>query len=824
MFGNYLSTALRNITRHKLVAVINIGGLAVGLTCVILIALFIRDELSFDAWVPDSANLYRLDESFNLPGRPPIRGAVSDFPLPALLKDNLPEVTATAHFWPRDKTVIVGGRTFSQQIVETDPDFFQVIRFPLMQGDPATALSRPDAVVISQAMARKLYGDENAVGKTLAVNTDHCGSETVSCVNEAVNLRVTGIMRDLPGNTQLRADAIIPHTSTADSITEEGKKHFYSINGYSYVRLAPGADPAVVAAKIPALLDAHVNVLEDLGMKLQASKTIQVRLVPFTDVHFDTGADVGGMVPPVNRTMLYGLGLIGLMILLVACFNFTNLATARALGRAREIGLRKCAGARRSQIVFQFLGESVLTALLALVLALSLAEVAMPVFSRFLERPIALHYLADWPLMLLILAITVAAGLIGGIYPALVLSRFRPAPVLRTNSPGHTGSPLLRAVLVVLQFSIAIGLGIMTLVVFAQLDFLRHQSLGFRRDNILIVPTYRAMSAAARKSFVEELRRRPGILDVSQSSDIPLSGSALVAQMRLPGRGEYLTMERELVTPEFFRLYDMPLLAGRALTDTRGEDRLKTPVPLQDNDGRNIMINRAAAALFGFQVEEAVGKVVLFGPSHVRIVGVVADARVDGARDAARPTVYLQFPDASPFLSVRIAGGHVPEVVDFVDRAWSRFSPNVAIQRHFISESFDRLYRADEKQGQMLGAFVGIAIAIACLGLFGLAAFTARQRTREIGIRKIFGARTRDLTMLLLWQFSLPVVVANLIAWPLAWVYLHRWLQGFVDRVNLSLLYFAAAGLMALLIAWATVFTHALRVARASPIHALRHE
>jgi putative ABC transport system permease protein len=824
MFGNYLIVALRNIVRHKLFAVINIGGLALGLACVILISLYIRDELAFDQWVPDSGNLYRLDETFTLPGRPPIRGAVSDFPLPALLKDNLPEVAAMAHFWPRDKTVVVGGRAFSQQIAEADSDFFQVIRFPLLRGDPATALSRPDAVVISQALARKLYGNENAVGRTMAVNIDACGPDTISCTNQAVSLRITGIMRDLPGNTQLRAEAIVPHTSVADSIGEQGKQMYYAINGYNYVRLAPGADPVAVAAKIPALLDTHVNVLEDLGMKLQASKTIAVRLVRFRDVHFDTDADIGGMVPPVSRATLYGLGLIGLLILLVACFNFTNLATARAMGRAREIALRKCAGARRSQIMMQFLGESVLTALLALVGALSLAEIVMPAFARFLGQPIVLHYVSDWPLLLLILAVAVTAGLVGGFYPALVLSRFRPAPVLRANNPGHTGSSMLRSVLVVLQFGVAIGLGVMTLVVFAQLDFVRHQSLGFRRDNILIVPTYRAMNASARQSFVEDLRRHPGILQVSQSSDVPLSGSALVAQMRLPGHGEYLTMERELVTPEFFRLYDMRLLAGRYLSDTRGEDRLKTPVPLLDNDGRNIMINRAAAALFGFQVQDAVGKIVLFGPSHVRIVGVVADARVDGARDAARPTVYLQYPDASPFLSVQIAGGHVPEVLDFVDRAWRRFSPNVAIQRHFMSESFDKLYLADEKQGQMLGAFVIVAIAIACLGLFGLAAFTARQRTREIGIRRVFGARTDDLSRMLLWQFSLPVLLANLIAWPLAWYYLHGWLQGFADRIALNPLYFLGVGLAALLIAWITVFTHALRVARANPIRALRYE
>ena len=657
MFGNYLVTALRNITRHKLSAVINIGGLALGLACVILIALFIRDETSFDKWVPDSANLYRLDETFFLPGRPPIRGAVSDFPLAALLKDNLPEVTAMARFWPRPKTITVRGRSFAQDIVEVDADFFQVIRLPLLQGDPAIVLSRPDAVVLSRALAHKLYGGQNPMGKILAVNVDACGPDTISCVNQAVNLRVTGIMRDLPGNTQLRAEAIIPHTSVADSIGESGKKMYYNINGYSYLRLAPGSDPDAVAAKIPRLLDNHVDVLQDLGMKLQASKTIQVRLVRFTNVHMDNLADIGGMVPTVSRVFLYGLSLIGLLILLVACFNFTNLAAARALLRAREIALRKCAGARRSQIVVQFLGESILTALLALVLALCMVEMLLPIYGRFLGRPLSFHYIGDAPLLAVALAIAVAAGLTSGFYPALVLSRFLPAPVLRANNPGHTGSSTLRSTLVILQFAVAIGLGIATLVVFAQLDFVRHQGLGFRRDNVLIVPTYRSMDIAARESYVAQLRSHPGVLDVGLSSDYPFSGSTLVAQMRLPGHPEYLTMERQLVTPEFFRLYDMRLLAGRTLSDMRGEDRLKTPVPLGNNDGRNIMINRAAAALFGFKVEDAVGKVVMFGPSHVRIVGVIADAHIDGARSMPRPTVYLQFPDASPFLSVHIAGG-----------------------------------------------------------------------------------------------------------------------------------------------------------------------
>ncbi len=823
MVRNYLVIALRNLARHRLSAIINIGGLAVGLACVILIALYIRDETSFDKWVPDSANLYRVEETFNLPGRPPLAAAVSDFPLAVLLKDNLPQVTAIAHFWPRPRTLTVTGRSFAQDVVEVDPDFFRVIRFPLLSGDPATVLSRPDAIVISRTMALKLFGTVDAMGRALTVNKVDCPyGMSISCDNGAVTLRVAGVMEDLPHNTQVKVEAIISLTSTADTLGEEGKKHYYSVNGWSYVRLAPGADPATVLARVPQLLDAHVNVLQDLGMKLQASKTIQVQFKPFTAVHLSSDGMLGNMVPPGSRTILYGLGAVGFLILLVACFNFTNLATALAMTRAREIALRKCAGAHRSQIVAQFLGESVLVALLALVLALALVEILLPGFGRFLDRPITFHYLADWRLLALVTSIAGTAGLLGGAYPALVLSRFLPAPVLRANSAGHTGSSRLRAVLVVLQFAVAIGLAVAALVVLSQITFMRTQALGFRRDNILLVDTNRRMSDTARKSFVEEMRRTPGVEDVALSSDHPFSGSVLVAQMKVPGHDEYITLDRQVITPDFFRLYGVKLLAGRMLSRDRSTDKGSwSPF---DNDGRNILVNRAAAARLGFTVETAVGKMVLLGPSHVTIAGVVDDMRIDGARTAARPIIYIFAEEVSPLVSLRLAGGQIPQTVAAIDRTWRRFAPNAAIDRHFLDEDFDKLYSDDARQGQMFGAFVAIAIVIACLGLFGLAAFTAGRRTREIGIRKAFGARTGDLTRMLLWQFSRPVLLANLIAWPLAWYYLHGWLQGFADRITLNPLYFLAAGVAALLIAWATVFAHALRVARANPINALRYE
>lgn len=822
MFHNYLITALRNFARHKLYSFINIAGLAIGLACVILIALFVRDEVSFDTWVPDSADLYRVEETFFLPGRPPLRFGSSDFPLAALLKDNLPEVIAMTRFWPRDKTVAVGDRTFSQRIVEVDSNFFDVIHFPLMAGDPATALSRPDSIVISRALGVKLFGAVNPIGHTLGVNRAACAADTVSCINDLVILHVAGVMADLPHNTHVQADALMPHTSPADSITELGKQSYFAINGYSYIKLSPGSDPTRVLAKVPKLLDQHIDVLKDLGMKLQASKTIEVHLTPFVAVHL-AGADMGNMVPAGSRLLLYGLVVIGLLILLVACFNFTNLATARATARAREIALRKCAGARRTQLIAQFLGESVLMALMALILALSLVEIALPAYDAFLDRPLNLHY-ADWPFLLIILGIAVSSGLLGGVYPSLLLSRFSPAPVLRTNSPGHTGSSKSRNVLVVLQFAVAIGLAVMTLVVFAQIDFMRRQSLGFRRDNILVISTNRRMAESARESFLEQLRRHPGIVDVAMSGDVPFSGSTMVAQMRLPGHPEYLTLDRQVVTPEFFRLYDMHLMAGRFLSNAFGQDRLKSTFPDGLANGLNIMVNHTAAERFGFSAENAVGKAVLFGPYQVRIVGVLADTRVDGARAPSRAIVYIDDPFDTSFLSLRIVPEQTAQVTSFVDKAWRHFAPNVAIERYFLDENFNQLYSAEEKQGQMFSAFVAIAIAIACLGLFGLAAFTAGRRTREIGIRKVFGARTLDLMRMLLWQFSLPIVLANGIAWPLAWYALHVWLQGFADRISLNPFYFLTAGLAALAIAWTTILGHTLRVARANPIRALRYE
>lgn len=823
MIGNYLTVALRNIARHKLYSFINIAGLAVGLACVIFIILFIRDELSFDKWLPGSDDLYRVDVTAQIPGKPFDHIALAPFPLPAFMKDHLPEVTAMTRLWPTRMTVQIGNRQFLEEVNEADANFFSVVRLPLVAGDPGQVLQRPESIVLSQSLARKYFGATDPVGRTVTVSRINCGVGKTSCPDALVSLRVTGVMRDVPYNTQFRVQAVIPHTSPADRIGEQGKKAWFHFNGFGYVRLAPGSDPAAVPAKLGPVMDRMVDLFAETGIRRPTSQIIQVELMLFRDAHMSN--HFGVRVPPGSWTTLYGLGAIGLVILLAACFNFTNLATARAMMRAREIGLRKCVGASRYQVAAQFLGESVLMAAVALVFALALVEILMPAYDAFLGRPIALRYLQDWPLLLIIVLVAAAAGLVSGIYPALVLSGFRPIMALRSNPSGQAGSGGLRSVLVVLQFAVSIALAIVTLAVFSQIDFARNQELGFRRDNILVVATGR-MTPEARESFMAQLRAHPGVAGVASSGDTPFSQSMSIETVQVPGQAVELTPELFQITPEFIDLYGMKLAAGRLLSDKRSEDAVIYDSDAH-NDGHNILINEAAARYLGFTVPGAVGKTIRQGDqfkNSLHIVGVLRDAGFKGARKSVQPAMYFNDTKYSNVVSVRLTGQDIPGVVAFVDSTWHRMMPSAAIQRSFLDDSFADLYRADVQQGELFATFVAIAISISALGLFGLAAFTAERRTKEIGIRKVFGARTRDVVFLLLWQFSLPVVLANLIAWPLAWYYLQGWLQGFAYRITLNPLYFVVAGLAALLIAWITVLSHALRVARANPIHALRYE
>jgi putative ABC transport system permease protein len=828
MFRHYLITAARNIVRHKLYSFINIAGLALGLACAIFVILFIRDETSYDKWVPDSARLYRLETTSHVPGRSAVDDARAPFPVPAAMQEEIPQVTAATRLILEGITLTVGNRQFPEAVDVVDPNFLQVVRLPMVSGDPATVLMQPESLVLSENTAKKYFGNANPLGQTVTVAKANCDKSDGTCESGPIVLKVTGVLRNLPSNSQLVADVVMPNTSVADRVTQEEKQNWLLPWYHSYITLESGADPQAVIAKLAPILDRGTTAaLLNLQVSVRGSQFFQMHLTPFTDVHLSSARYVENMTPAGSWITVYGIAAVGLLIVLVACFNFTNLATARAMLRAREISLRKCVGAGRWQLMTQFLGESVLMALCSLALALAIVEILLPAYDRFLERPIAFHYLGDWPLSLMIVGIANAAGLTSGAYPALRLSSFRPATVLRTNSSGQPASNRLRTVLVVLQFAVSIGLGIATIVVYKQISFARDLDLGFHRSNVVVLYAG-ALTPSSRETLEHTLRSHPGVSTTALSDAVPFQNQGALGLAQPPGQADKITVNKILIGPNFPRLYGMSLVAGRLFSESRDEDTLIDSSHgdsiFPANEGHNILINMAAAARFGYTPQQAIGKTIVYNSNHVNIVGVLGDVKFDGAREPVKPTVYFDDKLRTNWLSVRLSGQDVPATLNSIDRTWRALAPATYLSRYFLSDQFGTLYRSDERQGALFGVFVGIAICIACLGLFGVAAFTAARRTKEIGIRKVFGARTRDIMQLLLWQFSIPVLIANIIAWPVAYYYLHHWLESYAYRITLSPLYFLAAGVTALAIAWVTIIAHALRVARASPIIALRYE
>jgi putative ABC transport system permease protein len=542
-------------------------------------------------------------------------------------------------------------------------------------------------------------------------------------------------------------------------------------------------------------------------------------LTPFWDVHL-TSDRYGGMTPAGSWLAVYGFAVTALLIILVACGNFTNLATARATMRRREISLRKVAGATRRELIVQFLIEALLTALASFVIALALVEILLPAYGRFLDAPIQFHYLADWRLLLTILAGAIVSGLLGGIYPAFILSSFQPAASLKATGGTQGGSGLIRSALVISQFAISIGLGIVTIVVFSQINYARKIDLGFTQEDIVVVRDVMKLTPSARESFVLALKANPQIIEVALSNSVPFDlRNASNVPIKIDGSTQSFTAHIINISPEFTSLYGMHLVAGRLLSRDHGED------VFSPETGGNVLVNADAIRRSGYTNEQALGKIVSFGKGRrVRVVGVLADSMFDGMRDSVVPTVYWDVPSEDTMLSVRVRAGGLTEALSHIDATWRSFAPNAAIQRYFLTEVFDSMFEADQKQGAMLGVFVAIAIFIACLGLFGLTIFTAARRTKEIGIRKVFGARTSDLVRLLLWKIASPVLIANIIAWPAAYYYLDRWLEGYAYRISLEPMYFLIASTVALAIACVTVFAHVLRLVLDSPIHALRYE
>ena len=828
MFRHYLTMSVRSLTRHKGYALINLFGLVTGLSACLLLLLFVRYELGYDRWLPGGETIHQLQLTLGSRDGAPVRLQMAPYPAASALARDFPEIEAAAGTMTARPVILQQGVATlpESDALMADPNFFDAVPLPFVAGDRAGALAAPNSVVLGEDEAVKRFGSTDVVGRTMTII--HRGITR--------DVTVTGVFARLPRNSHLRFPMVfrLDPADYGDGLLGD----WSNISGYVYARLRPGVSAERINPRLAAWAARHVPGLRE---RARQGETAAYRLVPASAVHLGEN-QVAAMTPGSSLATLAGYGLIGLTILAVACFNFVNLATARATQRAREIGVRKVLGANRRQLVEQFATESLIVVLCAMLLALTLVELLLPTVGRAVDADLALHYLGRDGIWAEILVLTVAVALAGTVYPALHLSRFQPARVLKANQGQiePTGSGRLRGALAILQFAVMIALTVCTAVIYAQTDYGRRLSTGYDRSGLLRIDNAdREPIRTASDSLVREIARMDGVAAVARASIAPGSGNVSTTQAWLAGQSDPVELGHYRVDARFFATMGTRLLAGRSFSAARSLDDSTLPAEPDAaaerrlvERGANVVVSALAARRLGFATPAAaVGREIGLGIVDAEngrvpatIVGVVEDVRYRSLREEIEPIVYRLAPREATYLMVRVASADPAAVRDRIRALWQARAPSLPFEAVFAEDAVSRMYASDAARGRLFAWSSALAIAIGALGLFGLAAFLAERRTKEMALRKLFGARVPQLVRLLGWQLSRPAVFANLLAWPIAWWAMREWLNGFQERISLSPLYFIAAAALALLVAFATVIGQTLRVARARPIDALRYE
>ncbi|MGS1015693.1 ABC transporter permease [Allosphingosinicella humi] len=834
MWRNYLIVGLRSLAKNRVYSIINIAGLAIGMAACLMILLFVRYELSYDRWLPNAENTYQLQTHF----RSEETGEETDLQMAsyitaATLKKDFPQVDRTVYALSAVPVVFRNGEaTPTENFLFVDNLFFDVVQLPFVEGDPRTALKETGSIVLTQSEAQKRFGSTNVLGKTL----------TLISRGKYTDYRVTGVLRDLPRNSHMkltmvaRIDFPAYFADQPDFLTCWGCQ-----SGWVYVSLKPGSDPAAIQAALPAWEKRNIPDQNVDGIRYNPGDEQDWRLTNIRDVHLGI-AQEGVMTPGNDRRTIVTFAIIALLILGMACVNFTNLATARASQRAREVALRKVLGANRRQLIVQFIGESILVAGIAMMIALALVELLLKPFAAFLKADLQLSYFGQGGIALPIVVLVLLVGLAGGLYPALFLSRFQPATVLKANrsSAETPGSGRLRNILVVGQFAVSIGLIVCTAVIYAQTVYARTTDPGYQRDHILQVEDLnRYQMFNLGDTLVRQTRALEGVKAAGRTGIGIDTDNENNTGFQVPGIEKPVTTGIYPIDAGFFKTMGIKLLAGRNFDENRPMDDSTTSFPevpaaeqaLVDR-GVNLIVNRLAAQRMGFKdPAQAIGKQVKaglvdweeYGLVPATIIGVVENSRFRSIRTPLEPITFRLAHTGHDVMVVRYSGN--PAAVRArVEKVWKGLASDVPFVAKYSEDIVQDLYEAEDARATIFAAFAVLAVIVACLGLFGLAAFTAERRTKEIGIRKVLGARSRDIVRLLAWQFSKPVIVANLIAWPVAWWVMRDWLNSFDARIALGPTPFLLAGLLALAIAIGTIAGHAFKVARANPIHALRYE
>ncbi len=803
MIKNYLTTALRNLLRHKGYSAINVLGLAIGIACCILIILYVQDELSYDRYHEKHDRIYRLAESATIAGRP-IEAAVTPPPWAPVLAEEYPEIEKITRIKPPGSRWLIrykDNRFYERYFIFADSSVFDIFTIPLVQGNAQTVLTEPHAVVLSESMVEKYFGDENPIGKVITGD-------------DLYKFTVKGIMRDMPGNSHLHFDFLASYASLAPNklYNEPATMQSQGFNHdlYTYLLLREGAAPGDLESKFPGFIDKH------LGDQLKSTGIVaRPFLQPLTDIHLGSHmeAELG---PNSDIRYVYIFSSLAVFILLIACVNFMNLSTARSARRAQEVGIRKVLGAQRPQLIRQFTGESIFLSVIALVAALALVHLLLPQFNLLSGKTLQMDYQSTW-LVPTLVGIALLTGIAAGGYPAFILSSFKPVAVLTGALRAGASHSVFRKVLITFQFMVSIIMIIGTAVVLDQLAYMQDKNLGFDKENVVIARLPDAEAIKGYQAFKNAVLQYPEILNVSTSSSVP-GEQPSITLMTPEGVPEDQSPAVQLIRTDydFTETLGIEMAAGRTFSRAFGSDSLAC------------LVNMATVRTLGW--ENAVGRTMASAgaPDSIppfEIIGVMEDFHNKSLHQPIEPLVILLLDEASSYMEIRIRENSVPRGLEILGDEWGKIYPShPAMEYSFLDADLERLYISEQRMGSVFVAGAILSVFIACLGLLGLSSFMAEQRTREIGVRKVLGATISNVILLLSRDFTKLILLAFVVGAPAGYYVMQTWLDDFPYRVELSLGVFAFAGLAALLIAWLTVGYQAFKAATANPADALHAE
>ena len=793
MLRNYFKVALRNLSKNTNSTVINVIGLSTGLICFILILLFVKDELSYDRFHKDPEQVYRVVKDFVNDDKSRIPDATTPPALAPALQKDLPEVAQVTRLfpsWGRRYVLQIGDKKMNEPgVMRVDSNFFEVFTFPFLKGNKKTAFAQTRSIILTTKSAKKYFGDENPIGKTVKLDIDG-----------GTDYAVTAVVKDVPPNSHFSFDFLIPlKFGSADLSTEWGWYNFYT-----YVRLKPGVNPKTFEAK-----------LQPLFKKYQPDNTNIFYSQALTDIHLDSRLkwELGNNG---DRSYVHIMLAIAIFVIIIAGINYINLATARSSKRAKEVGIRKVAGAHRSLLIGQFLSESVIIVLCSLIVSMIAAALILPFFNELMDKNLTLFALNHINTWLIIIAVALIVGLGAGLYPAFYLARFQPIQVLKSNILSVAKGAFLRKGLVTFQFVISMVMITSIIVISNQLSYIRNKKLGFDKENILLI--HNVGRIQNKEALKEELKKLPSVKNIGGADGL-LGGQNWTNGVRAKGKEEESLLNFLNVDHDFLNTLNVQLKEGRNFSKEYGRDSVA------------IVLSETAVKEIGIG-QPVIGSQIVWGQEdttiyYADVIGVVKDFHFSNFHEPIKPFGFVLDSDRNPRINtlfVKTLPGNIDQTINSIEKVWKTYVPDQPIEYSFQDDQISSMHRQESKFQHMFTYLTIVAIVIACLGLFGLASFTAEQRTKEIGIRKVLGASVKGLVSLLSKDFLKLVAIAIVIATPIAWYFMNEWLQDFVYRVSLTWWVFAVAGIVALTIALLTVSFQAIKAAIANPVKSLRTE